>query len=267
MLFIVKDDTIIFSSEYNEPIDINLLTNYKKVIFSDYELDKYLFDKYKTNKLENLKCKLSKFNKSVNNLPNTLTHLTFGYYFNKSVDNLVNTLTHLTFGYKFNQSVNNLPNILTHLTFGYKFNQPINNLPKTLIHLTFGQKFDKRVDLPLNILYLKLDCNNQYLIDNLHDEIEELELEYHFNLELNNLPTSIKKISFDINSHYNKELNCLPNFVEIIKLPRNYNKKILKIPKKLKKIICSKDYKFIKDFDNLNIETYSQYIQKNEIYL
>ena len=35
-----------------------------------------------------------------------------------------------------------------------------------------------------------------------------------------------------------------------------YDKKILKIPKELKKIICFQDYKFIKDFNDYLIETY-----------
>jgi hypothetical protein len=43
------------------------------------------------------------FNKSVNSLPNTITHLTFGYSFNQKVDNLPKDLTHLTFGRRFNQ--------------------------------------------------------------------------------------------------------------------------------------------------------------------
>ena len=37
----------------------------------------------------------------------------FGIHFNKSVDNLPNSLTHLRFGFVFNQRVDNLPNSLT----------------------------------------------------------------------------------------------------------------------------------------------------------
>ena len=118
-------------------------------------------------------------------------------------------------------------------------------------------KYDKKVNLPFNIKFLQLNCDNQYLIDNLPNGIEELELEFYFNLELNNLPTSIKSILFNKLSKYNKELNCLPNFVELIQLPETYDKKILKIPKELKKIICYENYEFIKDFVNLDVETYS----------
>ena len=45
--------------------------------------------------------------------------------------------------------------------------------------------------------------------------LEVLKLDELFDLELNNLPTLIKKIIFNKMSDYNKELNCLPKFVEL----------------------------------------------------
>lgn len=46
--------------------------------------------------------------------------------FNGSItDELPPSLTHLTFDYGFNQPIQFLPPTLTHLTFGYSFNQPI----------------------------------------------------------------------------------------------------------------------------------------------
>ena len=97
-----------------------------------------------------------------------------------------------------------------------------------------------------------MDCANTSIIDYLPSSIEELDI--GFNLELNNLPNSIKKIRFYNN--YNKELNCLPSSVELLQLPFNYTHKILNIPKKLKKVICHKNYKYISDFDNIKVETY-----------
>ena len=44
--YITKEDTIIFSPEWNGPLDIELLSNYKKLIFSNYELNYNLFEKY-----------------------------------------------------------------------------------------------------------------------------------------------------------------------------------------------------------------------------
>jgi len=135
--------------------------------------------------------------------------------------------------------VNNLQNCLTHLTFDCEFNQEVNNLPTSITQLTFGSNFNQKIDIPFTIKYLKLDCNNLHIIDYLPDNNEELELGYDFNLELNNLPTSIKKITFNKFGKYNKELNCLPKFLECLQLPKNYNKKLLNISDNLK-IICSK---------------------------
>ena len=200
--YITKEDIIIFSPEWNSPLNIKLLSNYKKLIFSDYELNDNLFEKYENNYFSNSNCIYSKFN----------------------------------------QEVNKLPKSITHLTFGYQFNQEVNNLPNSLTHLTFGKEFNQKIDIPFTIKYLKLNCNNSYIIDYLPDNIDELELGYDFNLELNNLPTSIKKITFDKYSKYNKKLNCLPKFLECLLLPENYDKKLLNISNNLK-IICSNAYK------------------------
>ena len=72
-----------------------------------------------------------------------------------------------------------------------------------------------------------------------------------FDLELNNLPSSIKKIIFNKYTGYNKSLNNLPNSVKILILPLNYNLKISNIPLKLKTMTCSKNYKYMNDFVNL----------------
>jgi hypothetical protein len=118
-----------------------------------------------------------------------------------------------------------------------------------------GYKFNEKLDISPNIKSIILDCNNQYIINNLPDSIEELELGYNFNLELNNLPSSIKKIIFN-NKNYNKPLNNLPKGIELLKLPYNYNIPIINIPQELKKIFCSKNYEFIDDFTNFKLETY-----------
>ena len=159
-------------------------------------------------------------------------------------------------GEKFNQTIVNLPNNLTHLIFGNSFNQALTNLPHGLTHLSFGFHFNQKIKTLPNIVFLKLNCNNQYIIDYLPNSVEELRLNSEFNLELNNLPTSLRKITFTRYCNYNKELNCLPNFVEFLQLPEKYDKKILRLPEKLNQIVCSKDYKYVSDFANLNVQYY-----------
>jgi len=77
-------------------------------------------------------------------------------------------------------------------------------------------------------------------------------LEVNFILELNNLSTSIKKISFH-NSDYDRKLNNLPSSIEYIELSFNYQYQIKNIPKKLKQIKCFKNYKYINDFGNYQV--------------
>ena len=79
-------------------------------------------------------------------MPNSLTHLTFGWEFNKLVDNLPNSLTHLTFGYGFNNgdilSDNFLFNLtnLQELTLSSNYTQP---LPKYLYRDNLKIIYDK----------------------------------------------------------------------------------------------------------------------------
>ena len=81
-------------------------------------------------------------------------------------------------------------------------------------------------------------------------------MEVNFILVLNNLSTSIKKISFH-NSDYDRKLNNLPSSIEYIELSHNYNHQIKNIPKKLKQIKCNKIYKYINDFINYEVITYN----------
>ena len=54
-------------------------------------------------------------------------------------------------------------------------------------------------------------------------------LDYNFDLDLNDLPSSIKILSFGGESEYNKDLNNLPQSLEKLYLPKKYNKKILNL--------------------------------------
>jgi hypothetical protein len=242
----VYQDYLIFKPHFNKEINELSLRKYKHIIFSNYKnplitiktFNKYIYE-YKDF------YEFSKFNQPIN-LPDTIIHLTFGYYFNQPV-NLSCSLTYLCFDFNFNQPLN-LPNSLEHLSFGNLFNQPI-NLPNSLKYLNVGSSFNQNINLPTKLKYLCINSNNQYIINNLVDSIEELELGYNFNLELNNLPNNIQRIIFYKYSIYDKNLNSLPDSIEFISLPISYDKKILYIPKSLKQIECFYDYKFLNDYD------------------
>ena len=252
---ISNDNILLFKPEFNKSLInyIDIISKYDKLIFFNYN-DIKIFISI-NNKFDDYYL-YSKFNKPIYILPSNITPLNFGSNFNQEVNNLPPNLTHLTFGEYFNQEVKNLPPNLTHLTFGSNFNQEVNNLPLNITHLTFDYNFNQQAYIPFSVKYLKLNCNNKYIIDNLSNNIEELELNSSFTLELNNLPSSLKKLIFNKYSLYNKELNCLPKKLELFQLPLYYNHKIKNIPNGLKKVICSKNYKYINDFKSLEIETY-----------
>ena len=107
-----------------------------------------------------------------------------------------------------------------------------------------------------NIKYLKLGCNSLDIINSLPNSIMELKLNRFFNLQMDNLPTSIKKIIIDKKSIYNKDLNCLPDFVEELHLNAKYKKRIMRIPSNLKKLVCHKNYPHINDFSTYDVKIY-----------
>ena len=100
----------------------------------------------------------SKFNQPVDNLPNSITHLTFGWNFKKTVNNLPHSITHLSFKDYFNQPVNNLPNSITHLTFGYYFNQLVDNLPSSLQEINFNNGSNSKKDILSIIKKVPFGC-------------------------------------------------------------------------------------------------------------
>jgi hypothetical protein len=193
-----------------------------------------------------------------------LTHLAFGWNFNKKIDlsNNINLthLTHLTFGFDFNQEIdlsnninlkdiclynyNYLLDLSNHLnlecfalgSFNNDLYLPNNDILKTL---TFGVNFKKPIIIPLSVNKISLCSDNQYLIDNLHNNIKELIL-------------SVKKFYF---YSYNKELNNLPNSIEYLEFDC-YHFKIKKLPKNLKTIKCNKNYPYIDDFKNYELITF-----------
>ena len=268
--YYIYEDSFIFKPYFNGIVNdyINIISNYKKIFFSNYnepqlcvETNNKYYDIYRQKHIysyfnkplsDSLNNQIqlqqltfgSDFNQPLGNSLKNLTNLqelTFGGRFNKPLGDSLNNqiqLQKLTFGSNFNQplgnSLNNLTN-LQELTFGLIFNHPLynslNNLTK-LHELTLDYEFNQQIEIPTNIKILKLNCNNKNLIDNLPNSIEELYLLNKFYLELNNLPNSIKIISFYKDSKYNKELNNLPLSIEKIYLPNNYQKKINNINSK-----------------------------------
>jgi hypothetical protein len=200
------------------------------------------------------------FNIKPKKYPSNLTHLTFGKKFNQSIDNLPNSLTHLIFNSidgDFNQSMDNLPESITHIILSKKYNKPLDNLPLSLINLQTGYSYNYPLDnLPNSLNKLTIGNNGKwggsvfnYQLDNLPNSLEYLGFTNYskFNKTFKNLPSSLKTI--DLSGYYPISINELPDTIENIFLncaedfsedcanpPRCCKNKIKKLPKNIKRI-------------------------------
>ena len=229
----------------------------KRFIYIDYfklenlemcRLEKYANkikynDKHELIQLETI----DKFDKILNNLPNTLIYLTFGRNFNQLVNHLPCSLTHLTFGHSFNKPVNNLPNNLTHLTFGWKFNQNVDNLPNYLTYLKFGSDFNQNVDkLPKNLTYLQFGNYFNQNVDNLPNDLTHLILGTNFNQKIDNLPKQL--IHIELTGMFNQQINFLPKSLTYLSFFYAFNQSIVNLPPNLTDLILSSNFNMPIDY-------------------
>ena len=234
-----KPKNIYIGSSFNQPLGNSLLNsllnlhNLRKLTFGqDFNQPLIKFfdnknDKAPENNMNYLPGR--PLNNSLSNLTN-LEELTFGICFNQPLNDTLSNLTNLrelTFGDYFNQPLNNVLSNLTNLRkliLGFRFNQPIDNTLSNLTNLrelTLGCEFKQSINIPGWIKKLTLYCKSQSIIDYLPSSIVELELGYIFDLELNNLPSSIKKIIIR-NECYDKKLNNLPSGIECLEISSEY---------------------------------------------
>jgi hypothetical protein len=169
-------------------------------------------------------------------IPQKITHLTFGFYFNNPINNCIPSfVTHLTFGYYFNQPINDcIPSSVTHLSFGWFFDQSINNcIPSSVTHLTFGGRFNQSINncIPSSVTYLTFGWHfNQPINDCIPFFVTHLIFGYNFNQSINNcIPPSVTHLSFGYN--FNQQIKEIPTSVKKIIIEESY---VLEIDEKVK---------------------------------
>ena len=147
------------------------------------------------------------FRKSYNNFPNSISQLTFGTYF--IINHLPDSLTHLSLGYFLKQPIDKLPNSITNLTLRNPVNKLIDNLPNSITHLILKDYFIQPIDnLPKSIKHLFLLDSFNHSIDNLPNSITHLVIGNKFNQSIDNLPDSITHLV--IGNKFNQPINKLP---------------------------------------------------------
>ena len=163
--YLIYENKVIFGPEFNDKLDdyIDIISKYDELIFSNYTYTEYdgNYDCTMTIKTNNMYC--------INNRHKNIGSQFIGSKFNQCVT-IPQNITHLNFCYYFDQKVI-IPQNVIHLTFGNYFNQQV-IIPQSVIHLTLGCSFNQQINLP-NIKYIKLDCNNINLIENLPNSIED----------------------------------------------------------------------------------------------
>ena len=209
-----KTSTIIFASHFNEYIEDNFFPEHiEKIIFGyksnisnfDYQLNNMIWEEdlfLDTNSF-------SKFNsKSINNFGSNINikWIIFPYdsTFNQSLTTLPSNLEFLSLGCNYSKSLGNLPGSLKYFILSTQSYIPdISNIPESIQY--FGIKTSNEMILnkvPKITKYIELDtyryiniviCNNQVL-DLLPDGLEILKLNCSYNSELQNLPSSLKKL-------------------------------------------------------------------------
>ena len=156
MSFYVFNTELVFTTEFNEPIDdyIEIIEKYDSIHFGN------------------------SFNQKIDNLPKNIKKIRLGHRFNQSLDNLPPNLEELYLSIKFNLPVNNLPKTLKILVFELFsfFNHEIDNLPPNLKKLELGFSFNK----PVDFLPISLECLTFRNVNYPHD--------------LLNLPLSLKEL-------------------------------------------------------------------------
>jgi hypothetical protein len=89
-----------------------------------------------------------------------LNKLAFGWRYNR-IDQYPDSLRILLFGFMFNQIINKLPPLLNVLTFGAKFNQDLTHvdIPMSLNTITFGQNYNRNLT---NVIFHEIYIINDY---------------------------------------------------------------------------------------------------------
>jgi len=187
-----------------------------KSIIDDYELKhvKYNYKIYelieKIKKIENLEICYSGYNMDFNNK--------LEYLINNLPENIINLRIS---NHNTNQSVtiNKLPSNLKLLQLYIKVINPLT-----------------KMNLPPNLETLMIYGDYDFDFDDLPENLKVLKLGAKINCKLDNLPNSLTTIILENSRLKDVNLNNLPDSVEHIGIFRNYNVKIEKLPKKLKKI-------------------------------
>lgn len=269
-MYSIKDKTIEFVDEYNEVVDVSLLSEngIKNIVFGEFfnqsvdnlvvGIKSIIFGHEFNQSVDNLPEGLetiefgSCFNQSVDSLPASVKKIIFGGNFNQSVDKLPAGLLYVEFGYEFTQSIDNLPDSITHLIFRWGlFRRAISHFPENLTHLVFGEYYNEKVILQKRGVEVEIAQSNAeiQLFRNIRpcvciehaclECIQNIEFGNYFNQELKILDC-VKSVKFG--DRYNQKLENLPDCIEKIEFGKEFNQEINDLPDSIMDLVLPEDY-------------------------
>ena len=179
-------------------------------------------------------------NSHVKKLPDSLRKLIISNGYLNRIDNLPINLKSLTIYANVSYNIN-LPKNLKVLKFKNQENQDVNNLPENLRYLELGYGFNKEIhDLPKRLRVLKLPNTFDHSIYYLPDSIEYL-MCYLF--PVHKLPKNLKVLK--VCKMIGITIGDLPDHIEYLYLCCAETKDVIKkVPKNLRKLVISEDYKY-----------------------
>jgi hypothetical protein len=264
--------------------NIQNFVNLKTLRFSHYENNNILKKNEWPPNLEHVIFDRNRGHQNGDNLPDSITEITFiGSYDNNKII-LPPNLTHLTFDcfsfeYSDNEYFNNLPDSLTHITTCRSFSAYItrwpkslkyltlNNsekiycmdhflkyLPNSLTHLTFGHYFDREIKiLPNSLTHLTFGEDFNCKIMNLPNSLTHLTFGRDVYSEIKNFPNSLTHLTFgrDVYCDDYREIKNLPNSLTHLTFGRNVFSEIKNLPNSLTHLTFGKYvYSEIKNLPN-----------------
>lgn len=239
--YIIDKNTIIFSHKFNKPLEkySNIMKHISVMIFTDenmYDLtSRFNRPVFVTKKMRKLSfgCSLN----SLITLSKNVTHMKLGHEYNIFIV-LSKNMSHLTMGYCYNQIILLTKN-MTHLTMGPRYDQFI-ILTKNMTHLTLGIRPTKNINwtknlthLTLETIYVTLELSQQIthltvkyfvpnLFDNLSNNIKEINFGYDTDVQITNVPNTIKQIPIEHHGvtylHCSKRLDEAKNKRKVINM-------------------------------------------------
>lgn len=158
-----------------------------------------------------------KFNQIIdaNNLPSSLTHLTFGSRFTQPIKSLPPSLVYLFFSFDYPHTITSFPSSLSQLHFMGLLRLELNQtFPSTLTHLSLPKNTLSKISFPPYLTHLTFCVS--YKISNLKLPSSITHLDVNSIKNFCSLPSSITHLKIESSADIKSNLNSmLPNLTHL----------------------------------------------------